>query len=309
MVGRFGDGVWLVELAPLSDPDLVPQAFASVLGVRETPGTTLLDALVGNLEPKNVLLVVDNCEHLIEECASLAEALLRRCPDLRILATSREALGVAGEPLFAVPPLSLPDPHRPPDVEGLPRYEASRLFEAEDVRRRHAEFYLALAEEAEPDLVEHGTLLERLGIKHDNFRTALGWALRTQAGTETAELGVRIAVTLGQRRFWAAYGLGEGLAWLERGLDRSDTLPEPLRAEALGHAGWIANVQGDYQKALRLLEENYAVSKELGDNRIVAASLIQLGHFLTMHGSEHERVETLREETEELLTWAPSTTR
>jgi predicted ATPase len=124
----FGDGVWLVELASLSDPDLLPQAVASVLGVRETPSAPLVDALVAYLEPRNVLLVLDNCEHLIEACASLAEALLRRCPDLRVLATSREALGVAGETLFAVPPLTLPDPHRPSGVEGLPRYEASRLF-------------------------------------------------------------------------------------------------------------------------------------------------------------------------------------
>ena len=73
-------------------------------------------------------MVLDNCEHLVEACASLAEALLHSCPNLRILATSREALGVSGETLFAVPPLSLPDPRRLPAVEGLPRYEATRLF-------------------------------------------------------------------------------------------------------------------------------------------------------------------------------------
>jgi predicted ATPase len=120
--------VWLVELAPLSDPDLVPQAVASVLKVREAPASPLADTLVDHLGPKKVLLLLDNCEHLIGACASLAEVLLRRCPDLRVLATSREALGVAGETLFAVPPLSLPDPHRLPDVEVVTRYEASRLF-------------------------------------------------------------------------------------------------------------------------------------------------------------------------------------
>jgi hypothetical protein len=70
-----------------------------------------------------------------------------------------------------------------------------------------------------------------------------------------------------------------------------------LRAEALAHAGWIANFQGNYERAHRLLEENHAVSKELGDKQIVATSLIQLGQFLTMHGSEQERVESLRDET------------
>ena len=128
LAGRFEDGVWLVQLAPLSDPDLVPQAVASVLGVRETPGTPLVETLMDYLKPRNVFLVLDNCEHLIEACASLAETLLRRCSDLRVLATSREALGVVGEILFDVLPLSLPDPHHLQAVEGLSGYEASRLF-------------------------------------------------------------------------------------------------------------------------------------------------------------------------------------
>jgi predicted ATPase len=128
MAEDFEDGIRLVELAPLSDPDLVPQAVASVLGVRGTPGTPLLDSLCLHLESREVLLVVDNCEHLVGACASLAETLLRRCPELRILATSREAFGVPGEALFFVPPLSLPDPRRLPAVDGLLSYEAAGLF-------------------------------------------------------------------------------------------------------------------------------------------------------------------------------------
>jgi predicted ATPase/DNA-binding CsgD family transcriptional regulator len=139
LAGRFEDGVWIAELAPLSDPDLVPQTVASVVGVRESPGTSLLEALADYLQSREMLLVLDNCEHLVETCASLAESLLSRCPGLSILATSREALGILGETLFAVPPLSLPDPHRPLDVEGLPRYEASRLF-AERARAVRPEF-------------------------------------------------------------------------------------------------------------------------------------------------------------------------
>ena len=187
-------------------------------------------------------------------------------------------------------------------LETARQYASEKLEEAgeaEGVHRRHAGYYLALAEEAEPR--EQGAWLERLGAEHDNFRAALGWALGPEASAEAAGLGVRLAVALGHRRFWAAYGLDEGLAWFERGLAGSGTLPETLRAEALAHAGWIANVQGDYEKAHRLLEANYAVSKVLGDKQIVATSLIQLGQFLTMHGSEHERVETLRDETEALL--------
>ena len=120
--------MWLVKLAPLSDPDLAPQAVASVLGIRETPGAALVDSLCVHLASREALLVLDNCEHLVGACASLVETLVRSCPRLRILATSREALGVRGETLFAVPPLSLPDPRRISAMESLGGYEAARLF-------------------------------------------------------------------------------------------------------------------------------------------------------------------------------------
>jgi predicted ATPase len=128
LLNEYEDGVWLVELAPLSEPDLVPQALASVLGIRKQPGVSPADALMDHLRAEVTLLVLDNCEHLVGACASLSAALLRVCPGLRILATSWEALGVPGEVLFSVPPLSLPDPRRLQDVEALTRYEASRLF-------------------------------------------------------------------------------------------------------------------------------------------------------------------------------------
>ena len=128
LVEGFEDGVWMVELASLADPSLVPQAVASTLGVREQPGRSLTETLSDYLRSKKLLLVLDNCEHLIEACAELAEALLRSCPELRILATSREALGIAGEIAWPVPSLSLPDLRRLPDVESLSRYESARLF-------------------------------------------------------------------------------------------------------------------------------------------------------------------------------------
>jgi predicted ATPase/DNA-binding CsgD family transcriptional regulator len=128
LVEGFEDGVWLVELAPLVDPSLVPQAVASALGLREQPGRSPAEALSRYLGSKNVLLVLDNCEHLVEACAALAEELLRFCPRLRVLATSREALGITGEVAWPVPPLSLPDVRRLADVESLPRYESARLF-------------------------------------------------------------------------------------------------------------------------------------------------------------------------------------
>ena len=128
LVEGFEDGVWWVELASLSDPKLVPQAVARALKLRETPDRSLAEMLVEHLGSKNTLLVLDNCEHLVEACAALADALLRACPNLRILATSREALGIADECIWVVPSLSLPDIRRPLVLENLRRYEAVRLF-------------------------------------------------------------------------------------------------------------------------------------------------------------------------------------
>ncbi len=125
---EYPDGVCAVELASLSDPHLVPQAAASALGVLEHTGRSLTESLVHYLRPRNVLLLLDNCEHLVLACAALADALLRRCPSLRILATSREGLRASGELTYLVPPLSLPEPDRLPPLESLMRFEAVRLF-------------------------------------------------------------------------------------------------------------------------------------------------------------------------------------
>jgi non-specific serine/threonine protein kinase len=130
LVEEYSNGVWLVELASLSDPSLVPQAVARALDVSEQPGRPLTETLSDFLRPKSLLLMLDNCEHLIEACARLSEDLLHACPNLKILATSREALGIAGETPWRVPSLSLPDPQRLKSIEAsvLTQYEAVRLF-------------------------------------------------------------------------------------------------------------------------------------------------------------------------------------
>jgi predicted ATPase/class 3 adenylate cyclase/DNA-binding XRE family transcriptional regulator len=127
----FAAGVWLVELAPLADPALVPQTVAAALGVRELPGRPILDALRDFVRGKALLLILDNCEHLIDACAQVAETLLRAAPDLRILATSREAFGIAGETTYRVPSLPLPDSARlgrPRAMDALARNDCVRLF-------------------------------------------------------------------------------------------------------------------------------------------------------------------------------------
>jgi len=106
---RFSDGVWWVELAPLTDPALIPQTIAASLRVREEPGRPPMETLIDHLQSCSLLLLLDNCEHLVDACAQAAERLLHACPNLRLLATSRHALGVPGEIPWNVPPLSLPD--------------------------------------------------------------------------------------------------------------------------------------------------------------------------------------------------------
>jgi predicted ATPase len=105
----YGDGVWLIELGRVFDPVGVPHAVTQAVGAREQPGRPPIETLHDALTRSSALLVLDNCEHLIDACARLTDDLLRSCPQLRILATSREPLGVAGEVLWRVPPLTLPE--------------------------------------------------------------------------------------------------------------------------------------------------------------------------------------------------------
>jgi predicted ATPase/DNA-binding SARP family transcriptional activator/DNA-binding CsgD family transcriptional regulator len=129
LVGSYPDGVWMVELAPVTDSGLVAQEVAGTLGVQERPGEPLADTLVEVLAAKEMLLVLDNCEHLVEEAARMVDTLLVSCPRLRVLPTSREPLGVPGEVNWAVPPLSLPEAtNGGSNVEAMMRYEAVRLF-------------------------------------------------------------------------------------------------------------------------------------------------------------------------------------
>ena len=125
---EFADGGWLVELATLFDDALVAKAVASALGVPEQPGRALSEMLVDRLRPRSLLLLFDNCEHLLVATAQLADTLLQACPRLRILATSREPLGVPGEVVWRVPSLSVPDPTQPSGAEDLMQYESVRLF-------------------------------------------------------------------------------------------------------------------------------------------------------------------------------------
>jgi non-specific serine/threonine protein kinase len=124
----FADGCWLIEFGPLSDPSELPSAVAQALELREQPGRALTDTLVDLLSSRYLLLVFDNCEHIIDSAAQLADTLLRVCAQLHILATSRERLNLPGEVTWRVASLSTPLPGAPPST--IQRTEAVRLFAA-----------------------------------------------------------------------------------------------------------------------------------------------------------------------------------
>lgn len=128
LLPEFPGGVWWVELAPLSDPSLVVQSVASALGIREAGSRPLLETLTEELRQRRLLLILDNCEHLVGACAVLANALLRKCPELRILASSRERLGIDGELPYRVPSLTLPQPDQVVTADEARNYEAVALF-------------------------------------------------------------------------------------------------------------------------------------------------------------------------------------
>ena len=127
MLPEFQDGAWLIELAALTDPELVPIAMASILGLELLGARTSIEQIAAALAPRNLLLVVDNCEHVVDAAAQVVETVLRAAPDIRILATSREPLGAEGECIYNLPPLAMP-PEGARDVEEVSRHAAVQLF-------------------------------------------------------------------------------------------------------------------------------------------------------------------------------------
>ena len=148
----YADGVWLVRLAPVTEPEMLIHAFADGLGLSIEGGTVAhrpREVLVGRLAGRDMLIVLDNCEHLIEPVASLVQAILERCPEVRILATSREALAVPGEVQLAVAPLPVPSEGSPSQM--VPEFPAARLF-------------LDRAAAVRPDLTVDGPALDAVAV-------------------------------------------------------------------------------------------------------------------------------------------------
>jgi predicted ATPase len=179
---RFPDGVWVVELAPRADPALVPQTVAEVLDCKEEPGKPILGCRADHVKGKHLLLVLDNCEHLLDACAKLADNLLRTCPQVRLLATSREGLGIARDSTYRVPSLSLPDPSRDATPESLARCESARLF----VERAHLQ---------QPDIAVSGEMapiLAAICARLDDIPLAIELATARLRTLSIAEIHARL---------------------------------------------------------------------------------------------------------------------
>ena len=176
--------------------------------------------------------------------------------------------------------------------------KSTEAGEAEGLRRRHAEFYVALAEAAQADLQgpDQATCFRRLQKENDNFRATLSWSLNGDPPEEVADLGLRLTVALWL--FWNIQGSTEGYRWVEEAL-RKTTSRTAARAKALNGAGWMALWSGDYPRAVSLLEESVALFEVLGDPDSAAISLAFLG-MTAVRQADAERTLALRDEADAL---------
>lgn len=128
VIDEYEHGVWFVDLAALNDPALLTSTIIDALGIKEESKKSTEETLTEFLKGKEILILLDNCEQLIDACAGLAERLLTSCPKLKIIATSREALNCEGEKTYRIPPLAVPDPKSYNTPEELTKFESVRLF-------------------------------------------------------------------------------------------------------------------------------------------------------------------------------------
>ncbi|MCA1554786.1 MAG: adenylate/guanylate cyclase domain-containing protein, partial [Chloroflexi bacterium] len=190
VLDTFADGVWLSELAPLADPALIPLTIANVLGVREQPTRSLNAVLRDFLRDKCLLLILDNCEHLIEACAQLADEVLHASPQLRIVTSSREPLGIAGETVFRVPPLSVPVLSPEFNLSGstqdtalsMENFESVRLF-GERAGAVRADFVLSDA---------NANAIAQICVRLDGIPLAIELAAARVKSLSVAEIAARL---------------------------------------------------------------------------------------------------------------------
>jgi predicted ATPase/DNA-binding XRE family transcriptional regulator len=180
VLGNYADGVWLVELAPILNPLLVPRTTAITIGLRDEPQRPIIDMLSDYLREKRMLIILDNCEHLLDACATLTDTLLKRCLNLKILATSREALGILGEAVYSVPSLELPDSQQL--VEKFRDYESVHLFE-ERAQLARTDFSLT---------IENASSVAKICSRLDGIPLAIELAAARVGTFSTEQMAVRL---------------------------------------------------------------------------------------------------------------------
>src|SRR5215217_1947184 len=180
VLDEYADGVWLAELAPIGDSELLPQTVASMFGILTQSTRSHTELLINFLRPKTTLLILDNCEHLLDASAFLADTLLKHCPYLKILATSREALGILGEIIYHMPSLGLPDIEQ--TLETFREYESVRLFE-ERARLAQPDFQLTL---------ENASFVAQICSRLDGIPLAIELAAARVTLFSTAQIAVRL---------------------------------------------------------------------------------------------------------------------
>jgi non-specific serine/threonine protein kinase len=305
LVAQYPDGVWLVELASLADPTLVPAAVTEVLGLREERSQPLTTTLVEHLRDRQLLLVMDNCEHLLSACTALASALLRAGAGVRILATSRERLGISGEQVHPVPTLNVPDSHHLPPPELLGSYEAVRLFVARAQARWPA---FALSEQNARAVV---TICARL----DGLPLALELAAARVGSLPVEVIAARLderfgLLTLGPRDVQPRQQtLRATMDWSWELLSGAEQLL--LRRLAVFACGWtLAAAQAlcaglDFEEEQPCVVEDAVPSGEAWAvldllDGLVSKSLVQVEH-LEGEGARYRLLETVRQYAGERL--------
>ncbi len=306
-----GDGVWLVELAAVTEPDAVAPAISGALRLAAQPDRPALDALVDALAPQDVLIVLDNCEHLIGGCATTAAAIVRRCPRVHLITTSREPLGIGGETIYRVPSLSLPGPED--SDSGSPAIESSDAVALFADRARAHGIHLSLGKETGPLVVSvcrrldgmplaielaaarlrsmslaelHGRLDQRFRLltggsrtaleRQQTLRAAVGWSYSLLTGAEQLLLG-RLSAFAG--------GFGLDAAEAVCGSGDIDVLEVAGLLGSLVDKSLVVAEPSEGTLRYRLLEtiRLFAAERlaEASDGEAAAAAAAHCAHFLS----------------------------
>jgi predicted ATPase/DNA-binding CsgD family transcriptional regulator len=288
-VGAHADGVWLAELAPLRDPDQVAASIADVLQVRRRGPDIGPGELAAAIGPQELLLVLDNCEHLIRSCADVVDTLLRACPQLHIVATSREPLGVPGEVTWRVPSLSFPAGPSLVPPEELGRFEAPRLFTE---RARLARPRFALTEKNAAAVAEICARLDGIPLA---IELAAARARAFSAAQIAAGLADRFRLLTGGARTAVArqQTLEASVAW------SYDLLAEPeravLRQLSVFSGGFTLDAAGAVAAGVGQPEAVLPVFSQLADKSLIIAAEDGTGGREDGSGDRFRMLETIRD--------------